>query len=125
MCHFWRWSPNSCETIKDELVKRFQLKDDGTPDVVTSPTCVAMLLDPRYKTMKILQEEEQENLISFVADLLPDEVESQVCPKQEAVSGDSDQASSSNILDCLLGDVEIDLTSASKVTASEVKQYLQ
>ena len=108
-------------TIKDELVKRFQLKDDGTPDEVTSPTCVAMLLDPRYKTMKILQEEEQENIISFVADLLPDEVESQMRPKQEPVSGDSDQASSSNILDCLLGDVEIDLTSASKVTASEVK----
>ena len=104
-------------TIKKELIKRFALTDDGAPKDVRSPAVIAAFLDPRYKNLKFMTDDTREELLNYVAELLP---EAESIRKEE----DEEAKNEWNILDCLMGDVQDvqDLTSG--CSRKEIDQYM-
>ena len=108
-------------SIKKSLITRFKLRDDAVPKNLTSTAMVACFLDPRYKTLKMLTEGERENVITYVQGLVPDPVEPGMEPAEPAVK--QERASNSCLFDCLLGDVEIDLTTPAAIQ-QECEMYL-
>ena len=61
---------NLKRSLKKDLIKRFALKEDGTPANICQPALVATFLDPRYKRMSILTSEEQKQLVEYVEGLV-------------------------------------------------------
>ena len=112
---------NLKSTVKKALLSRFDLNADGMPKDVTCPSMVAALLDPRYKSLKMLafSDQQREELIEYVSALLPKPGDDESAVKEEPAEA---EAACGNILDCLKGDIEIDLTASS--SSNEIQQYL-
>ena len=115
-----------CEGLK----KRFDVNGDGIPNDLYSPPMVALFLDPRYKMMKFLSDDQKKGLTEYVAGLIPEAEgkDQSVTPtiKEEhgAATSGSTTGGKLNVLACLAGDVEIDLTSSSSSFDQEIEQYL-
>ena len=118
------------DKIRDGLTKRFGISTDGTPTEVTvqnSLSIMAMALDPRYKSLKILRPEHRdivkEKILheinqtdgNHVADLIPE-------IKQERPEGDEPELKRAKITECLMGDVVIDITNDTSVE-QEIRDY--
>ena len=100
--------------IKTSLTERFHLSPSGIPLNMSSHAIVATFLDPRYKSLKFLSNDQKDQVVSYVEGLVPE----QPAP----VSNDAESLSCSikqevepvkkMIFDCLQGDVDlVDLTS--------------
>ena len=86
---------------------------------------VAMFLDPRYKNLRMLTQQQRDEVMDYVADLIPEETVAEPPTNQDETQSIQikQEVQDKCLFDCLLGDVEIDLT---KPTAAldECKQYL-
>ena len=109
---------NMKATIKKELIKRFNLTTDGAPKDIHCPAVIAAFLDPRYKTLRFMSDDAREELMDYVAELLPQEEDG--ITKEEVSTSESPMEWS--ILDCLPRDVEVDLTGTCSKT--EINQYV-
>ena len=113
---------NLKKEIKKNLLTRFDLGVDGIPNNIQSPAMVACFLDPRYKSMTWGPSENQkEDLSDYVADLIPTDT-AEAAVESRAVIKTEDGVR--NILDCLIGDIDIDLTASDATAKQEVEQYL-
>ena len=117
---------NLKRTIKNALMRRFHIDDNGVPDDLHSPAVIAMFLDPRYKNMSFLTEVEKSEVSDYVSELVPT-TEASTDVKQETGTSAQSAASSSgemfDILACLKGEVqEVDLTCVTR--HHEIQQYL-
>ena len=102
--------------IKEGIVKRFKLDEDGFPfDAMLDSTLVkAAELDPHYKQLKFLKPEQKEIVHQKIIELL--ESESQLVVTVKTEPGEPEDSSmappekkSKFMFDCLLGDI-CDLT---------------
>ena len=95
---------------------------------VTSPAVRASFLDPRYKQLKFLSATQLTTLFQFVEDLMKMPHNSENSPnavphmKQEKM--ENEVCAKKPLFDCLLGDVDIDLTSSSTEFKEEIQMYL-
>ena len=110
-------------TIKAALLKRFSLNNNAIPLNLKCPAMVACFLDPRYKSLKFLSEEQRKEITDYVIELAPTEDSATVNSVQQDEEADACKAEE-DFLACLSGDIEIDLTSVSTNASNEVKQYL-
>ena len=112
--------------IKAGIKKRFHVDGSGIPidDVVQcSPLILALALDPRYKSLKILSPPQQDivrnRVNALVANKQSENPEAQVKVKIEG----EPQGKKPKITDCLLGDVIVDLTNDD--TIDEYSDFLK
>ena len=87
------------------------------------PAIVSLFLDPRYKSMTFLSEDQKKAAIAYTEYLIPDIKESMQVKEEPQEDGASGESKQSNILDCLVGDVEIDLITPTAINA-ELEQYI-
>ena len=115
--------------ITNGLRKRFHLEVDGIPedDILTSAPVVATFLDPRYKSLKGFSDEKKEKIVQYVQDLTTGQLDevpqgAQAAPVKVKMEPE-ETAAKSSLFDCLMGDVEIDLTESQNDSESEIKAY--
>ena len=115
--------------IKEGIVKRFKLDEDGFPfdAMLDSPLVKAAVLDPRYKQLKFLKPEQKEIVHQKIIELMESESQSVVTVKTE--SGEPEDSSmappekkSKFMFDCLLGDI-CDLTTPTSAE-KEFQDYI-
>ena len=108
--------------IKEGLMKRFNLKSDGTPmdSALKSPLLVAMALDPRFKQLKILSPPQRDSLHQTIVEMLEQgasgstslEPENVPTIKQEPDNDEPVSKKPKPFFTCLTGDI-CDLTESS------------
>ena len=105
---------NLRSNIKQSLMTRFQLRKDGVPKNLHSLAMVASFLDPRYKSLRMLSATERADVVTYVQGLIPDDVPPGDVPTDVKQEPEEQEAvvdiSTGSIFQCLMGDVEIDLT---------------
>ena len=104
--------------IKKELTSRFDLDDAGGPKNMHSPGMIATFLDPRYKALKFLSDQQRGDLTDYITELAEGYTISNTI-QEEAVKLEDD-----SILACLAGDIEIDITTSSINVQVEIQHYL-
>ena len=105
-------------SIRGSLVKRFQLREGGIPISLASHPMVACFLDPRYKSLRMLEEEERQQVLTYIQGLVPESL-----PPAEPLVKQESQGSANSIFDCLVGDIEVDLTKPAAIQ-QECDMYL-
>lgn len=111
--------------ISAGLKKRFGRNEDGCllDSTLTTPAVIASFLDPRYKQLKFLNETQRSTVIQYVEELMrPPAPSSQAVKVKQEVEEDSN--AKKLLFHCLIGDVEIDLTSLSNEFKDEIKAYI-
>ena len=91
-----------------------------------SPALIALFLDPRYKKLRLLKDrpDDRQKFVEYVQELIPDPVSDHHDDIKQEDAVESSEARVS-ILDCLKGDVEIDLTKpADKSQHLEIQSYI-
>lgn len=110
--------------LRKNLCQRFKLSASAVPQKKTSPAMVATFLDPRYKSLKMLNQDDRNSLLTYVQGLVPDEPNQSGGAAAEPVQvKQEDTPVKKRIFDCLEGDIEIDLTTPAAIQ-EECEQYL-
>lgn len=106
------------------LKQRFSLDGDGTPSNVECTVCLATFLDPRYKNLRGFSEEKKSRVHAYVSGLLSDEQDNQdMTPMSDRpIKEEKNSEVSPSLFDCLVGDIEVDLTTHSE--DEEIHQYV-
>ena len=97
--------------IKQGLMKRFQFDESGTPSdeiVKSSPLALALALDPRYKSLKVLSVSQKVIIKSRIEALLR-ETTTEGPEARAKAEGAEPPSKQPRVTDCLLGDVVLDL----------------
>jgi hypothetical protein len=109
------------EKILEGMIKRFKIMDDGLPSdaMLTSSPIMAASLDPRFKTLKILNEEQREVVKQALIEKVS-ELKNKI-PKLVKVEKDEEPPNkkSTFTFDCLLGDMNdeaVDVTPEQEVS---------